>query len=258
MNKRGQITLFIILAVVIVIGVIFYFIFLRSSAVDTIEGSAAALDGANNVESAQSYFERCSQDLLENGAVLLAAQSGYLNPSDTSLFNEGDQIDTVWSRNALVPYVLDGNSYSFPYPLRVLEYKLCQYTGSGIKPCFQGFLDSLDAQGFALDVGEADVSCQASINEEGVSLRLSYPLPIEIAQSRATLTDAYVDTPLRLKKLYELANLIITHGGGDASYGNRIRPDQFMEVFMHGDVVIIQDYASSVGLRAFFFQFAVR
>src|SRR3990167_8250821 len=76
MDKRGQITIFIILGIIIVGGILIYFLFRGSMGIDGV---------STEFEPVYDLYLSCLEDTASQGVSLLGEQAGYIEPPEFSL-----------------------------------------------------------------------------------------------------------------------------------------------------------------------------
>src|SRR3989344_5177455 len=82
MGKKGQVTMFIILGIVIVAAVASIFVFKDYLIKNEFEREAAKLDLGEEAEPVYNYFKDCIADIAFDGIDIMASQGGYLEIPD--------------------------------------------------------------------------------------------------------------------------------------------------------------------------------
>ena len=78
-NKKAQISIFVIVAIAVVVGVLIFFI-LRSGVVPGI--------GKKQSEDPQAFLKDCVEDDLKKNAEIISLQGGYFEPEFYRLYEE--------------------------------------------------------------------------------------------------------------------------------------------------------------------------
>lgn len=206
MQKRGQISIFLMLGIVIlIIGGLFFY--LSTSSANKKSEINIAETGATNADIVKAYAESCvkmiSEDALFNR---IGLQGGYISPSgDAEYKEEGAPMQSQPSasyQNNAVPYYLNGNNVYTPV-LNDIKNKLANYIIVEFEKCFNAKI--FEDIGINIIKPSADIIVDASLNEEDVSVTLDYPLTIKIEKTETKLDSFGIVLPIRVKALYDSA-----------------------------------------------------
>ncbi len=198
-NSKGQLTIFIIMAIVIVAMVAGYYLLK-----DRIN-----LGGMpKEILPAYDYFLSCVEDETKIASSLMESQAGYLELPE---FEAGSAYMPFSSQlNFLgfsVPYwyYVSGNGIAKEQiPSREnMQSQLNKYLKERIKKCdFRSF----EAQGFVIEKGEPEVS--AVINSGNIKVSVDMQLTISFDNLTASQTKHSVSVDTRLGKFYDTARKI--------------------------------------------------
>ena len=193
-NKNAQVTLFVIIAVLIVgsVGLIFY-----------LQSKPSAIPA--EFQPVESYFTECIKDKLQAGSDLLGAQAGYISlPS----FEKGSAYMPFSSQlnffgNA-VPYwfYISGNNIARQQvpSLREMEKQLAEFLQEEIAKCdFSGF----EMQGYGITRGSAKAAI--TIKENLISADIDSGLILTKGDTKAKISKHKTEINSKLGKFYNLA-----------------------------------------------------
>ena len=142
-NKKGQITIFVIIAIVIIAVVALYFVF-RSDIPTSIPGfTARTRDNPN------ALLKTCLEDKIEKGVELIGTHGGYIeNPFNRTFkfIEESQSYDLsflCYTREYYVPCVNQQ-----PGLLNHLENELSAYVSDDVKDCFDELASDLEGKGY--------------------------------------------------------------------------------------------------------------
>lgn len=225
--KRGQITIFILLGILIVlaIGAAIYFM----SGEDEIPAS----DNLVTLErqSIEAYVTTCLKDVGRKGIYLIALHSGYLDPSGEQKYGEpGDGFPTVshyFANQIALSYVINGQTTSLRTK-QSLEYVLQNYVVVELEQClnFTFYEDagitvespSIDWDEINFDFSKAivgyssaTVNSSVSINPSNVLVEVSYPLRFAKGDIVLRLEDFVVLLPVRLGMLHSISEKLVNN-----------------------------------------------
>jgi hypothetical protein len=183
-KKRGQITIFI------VIGVILLIIFILSLyIISKVSEKAEIAEEAETVfetTSIKSYVTSCLKEVSDKGAWIIGAHGGYIDPNVDYTYYQGEKL----------PY-LDPNIHT----LNDTEIEFSNYIIDEIETCFN--FQIFEDMGFNITEPTSDlISANVTIAPKKIFVELRYPLIVEKGQSKSELADFVVNLPISLGALY--------------------------------------------------------
>jgi hypothetical protein len=168
-NKRGQLTIFIIIAILVVAGVAMFFI-LRGSAKDKPSGNV-------DVEPVYNYVQECMEDLGEKTLYEIAKNGGYAD-SDKNY------------------YLIRGEN-NMPSKENV-EEEISEYFNRNFYTCSEGYVDFSD-----YEIQEERIETEAIILEDKIKFNINYPLTVIKGDSYSRVTEFKFEFPSRLNLVYD-------------------------------------------------------
>jgi hypothetical protein len=140
--KRGQVTIFIILAILIVAAIFLVFMFRKDIPISI---------GQKPSEDPNAFFETCIQEKIKQTADLISIQGGYVKPEFFTEFKfEGEE-------KGEISYLCYNQNYYYPCisqePMLIqhLKNELHQEIKYDVKNCFDELTKSLSKKGYAVD-----------------------------------------------------------------------------------------------------------
>src|SRR3989344_2431791 len=235
MQKRGQITVFIIIGIfiIIVLG-----IFLYLSSYSTKEAAAASVKETTKISDADivnMYVESClksaGNDELFNR---MGLQGAYTNPEGDSQYGEpGAGIPSpVPFQGKKVPYYLEASCDKYcapqncPLPpcpfiqwrcrwnyiehipdssseLDIIRDKIAKYVEIEFAKCFNA--DMFKEIGINIELPMEGPKTEVTINEEDVSISMNYSLKAKQGDKESNMKTFRIKLPIRLNALYSSA-----------------------------------------------------
>jgi hypothetical protein len=195
-QKKSQLTIFAVLAVVLLVGASFMFMLVESPE------DAIALSAWGEVK---SYVDSCLQRTLQQGAFFIAVQGGYYEAPHDSFSYESVRIPY---------YHYYQNGPSMP-TLERIEGQLSDYITNELPSCLDDFT-SLKQQGYDISVGEMDAV--ATIAQNDVSVALEYPLVVSRGADSIRISAFAVNIPLDFSKKYDIVKDIIAKQQEEPNY----------------------------------------
>jgi hypothetical protein len=208
-TKKGQITIFIIVAVFLVVSIGIVFVVKNYSKTNVVTPPV----GTENVG---DFVTNCLKLTSENGLILIGRQGGYYKGSSSNIAYSGNDSEKMQYFTELgsinIPYYWDGTSSSNMPTITTIQNELSNYVKSNISQCLDDF-SVFKQKGFTVENGTMEVS--ARILDEKVVVFLDYPVTITKADFTQKKTVYSVDVPTRLKIFYDLTrDLILNRGDG--------------------------------------------
>ncbi|MBU1111322.1 MAG: hypothetical protein ABIG93_04305 [archaeon] len=164
MQKRGQVTVFIIVGIIIlaVAALIFY---LGSLTTENLDDENEFVQ----ISSFQIFTEGCLQTIAEEGIFYIGESGGYYNLDPLAFKYE-------LRENLEVPIYVYYDSYYIP-DISIIESQLDMYIEDHLNECLANF-SSFTKQGWEI-TGIGDFSVDSEIKPEFIEVKLNYPLSIE-------------------------------------------------------------------------------
>lgn len=200
MQKRGQTTIFIISAVLIVGIIFFFFFFLR------MESEPLFVSGAEQ-KSTQNFLEVCLRDHLYEGVQLISNQGGYIqNPLHISYKLGGEEI----------PFDISYLCYSHmdnincinqqPVLLSHLEGEIKEYLYDYSENCFDNLIDAMRNEGYQISQNDYEYKdLEININRNHIEVLIEGRL----IASKAGETFEYKNFKTRfLSNLYGIVEIV--------------------------------------------------
>ncbi|MDD5086208.1 MAG: hypothetical protein PHV16_00480 [Candidatus Nanoarchaeia archaeon] len=194
MKKRGQVTVFIILGIFILMAtiLIFYYINRTYFTPDVVV--------PQQVAPIKNYVESCIYDVGKEAIIIMGIQSGYVEiPEEISMDSDA--------------YILVGGSVKTPYwylngedispTMEDMQSQISDYVYKNMKNCLKNF-SGIDE--FIIEEKD-NITVETSIAEEEVVIKLDYTLIIKNRKGdRITEWSLYSNSvPVRLRRIYRLA-----------------------------------------------------
>jgi hypothetical protein len=180
MGKRGQVTIFIIIAILLIAIVALFFLFKDKINVFRAPDNPVFM-----------YVESCITETGEDGILYIAKNGGYVYAPSLSS-SEG------------VPYYYH-NDKSYVPALDRVENQLSEYVEMALSACTDEFGEFPE-----LEVEEGEVSCQTKIQENEVVINVNYPLVVKKGEDTTRFEDfRSVKINSRIYTMHDSINKII-------------------------------------------------
>ncbi|MFH1311488.1 MAG: hypothetical protein ABIH65_03730 [Nanoarchaeota archaeon] len=196
MEKRGQITIFIIIAIVIVAGALVYL---------ALSGSFSATKIPANLEPVYTTFLECIKQDTLTGISVLESQAGYIELPDfepgSSYMPFSSQLNFLGNPVPYWYYVSGNNIQKEQVPTKsTMEKQLGEYIENKISNCnFQAYYE----QGFEISLAEP--SADININDNNVEIDINANLNILKADESVVVKNHKTSVDSKLGSLYDSA-----------------------------------------------------
>lgn len=196
-SKKAQITVFLIIAVLIlaIFGMVFY---IRSlSGIET----KKAIDVPDDIAPLYQHVSDCIKDSSTSALYLLGVQGGYINLPD-------DYLDANYSEIAYSYY----ESKSSLVSLDTMRSELASFISAAVPLCvdFSAFPD--------FDITSEDVNVDVDIADDKVFFDVEYPLTVKQGEIVNTIKDFNVHVPVKLGYIHDALSGIVDKTLSDPDY----------------------------------------
>ena len=202
LGRKGQISMFIILGIIILVGVALM-IYLRGAGIEK-EEEAAAKRLANiplELRPLYSYVDNCIKDIAESGIMLLGVQGGYIYRWDKTLETNYSSIAYgYYERKDVLP------------SLEFIKSEIDAHLNSSIGSCVNNsmFPD--------LEISTGAIANEIDILPDSVDIKVDYGVKAEKGDFVGELGEFFIKIPVRLGYSYYAAEQIIKKQIEDPDY----------------------------------------
>lgn len=200
MSKKAQVTIFFIVAIVIVAAVALFFLFrlekspFTPSAVET---------------NPQAFMSNCIEEEMRTNINLVLSQGGFIEPLKYHLFDNNKVTYLCYNPGSYAPC-----TNQHPMFIQEISKELNAEITPVIEQCFNEFETALTKQGYEISIGEyLDTSISLTLNK--VFVDITKDLEITKNQETSTLNDMRLTY---LSSLYNLASIANEIANGESEY----------------------------------------
>ena len=195
--KRGQLTIFIIVGILIVASVSFFFV--------SRAGLIPGIGGSTQESNVNSFLNTCLEGNVRDAIDLILKNGGYLKPqfSIDFLFEDAETATEItylcYNQNDYFPCVNQE-----PLLFKNAEKEITDFIFDDVSNCFDDLEESLDRQNFEVS-GPGLKEFKVELKPGQVILQLDSELTLSRAGETTTEKDYQVNIPT---KLYEILNVV--------------------------------------------------
>ena len=181
MNKRGQVTVFVIISI-IVVSVLLVFFTLRSGIINNQVNP--------EIGPMHNYIQNCIDRSAEDAIYHIGQFGGYyVSPEKSNSQN--------------IPYYFY-NGENLMLPLEQIQEELSEYMKNEIFFCTKNFVDFPD-----FEVTQSEIDVESRILKDEVAFKVEYPLGIKKGESTYALGSFNSEVPSRLNDVYEVSSMLV-------------------------------------------------
>jgi len=226
-NKRAQMTIFVIIAIVVVAGIL-AFVLIKSN----ISGGIS-----KNLEPVYSYYDSCITEKAREAIDIAGSQGGYVTPPDYASGSEyapsSSQLNFLGFPVPYWYYVSGNGLIKEQVPSKTeIEKQIAEYIADKISECSY---DSFYSQGYSIEFSEPQITVK--INDGFISVADKSNLKVSKGEETASVTNHNVEVTSSFGALYSDAVRIY----------NLEKSDAFLEEY---GVDILRLYAPVDGVEA--------
>lgn len=223
-NKRGQIAIWIILAVVLFASILIYFAFQNK----------ALLTGKEEFEPT-SYITKCAREVVNEAADKMMPQGGFIEPINYKMY-----------KDIKVSYLCQANGFYTScinlHPMLINEIKtqIADYANPVIEKCFNDMKKEAEKSGKTIELEEMNLAI--SLAPERIYADISRKTTIKEGETIRTIEKYDVEA---VNPAYDLANTAIDIANNEAKYcyfeylGYMVLRDVTIEKFVMSDATKI-------------------
>jgi hypothetical protein len=202
LKKRGQVTIFIILGIILLLSVML-FLFLRRE-VSVFKPEAVL---PPEIVPINQYILDCVEEISRDGARIAGANAGFIELPTEIETNPEAYLPPFPISPVKTPLWFYRGQRRVP-PLNYIVFQLENYIHENLPECLREF----EAFKTAFNITElGNISVEIELSEEDFTVNINYPLDIilKAKEQKFFLEDFSVSIPFRIRKMYELAAQIL-------------------------------------------------
>ena len=196
MNKRGQMTIFIILGIVLVTAVVLYFVLTKANIIPPL---LTPSDAASELRDVDEHITGCLEEVGMDYVTILGLQGGYLStgPDTFRMFNDSQVSYLCWNQEGIP------TCRNRLLTVNHMEEELTQSINQALQTCINVYEYSDDVE--AVAAWDLDVA----INRNSVTLDFYYPVEITRKEDVASEDEFSETLNVPLGELYEVSQDIV-------------------------------------------------
>jgi len=237
-SKKGQVTIFVIIAILIVASVLVYYLFIKPNYIGA--------DGG------RLNFEVCIEDAVEEEIEVIGEQAGFVEPEFYYLYQDDKVGYLCYTNLYLKPCVMQK-----PFLTNHFKSELKKAVGEKVARCYENSISELKRKGY--EVISGDVDLDISLNPGQIVVKVDAPTSV----TRETTKSFQTFRTVINSEVYDLLMLSTSILQYEAQYGDAavdsflvFYPDVLVQKMKQSDgttIYMLEDKSSKIK-----FQFASR
>lgn len=214
MKKRGQVTIFILVGIMIVSAVLIFFLWAKPTFID--EGTGV------------KGFEGCVRDVLENGINELEGKAGFVEADFTYAYMGEDLSYLCYAGDFYSTCVVQA-----PFLKKVFDESLEALIRDDVDACYDATVSSLKDEGYEVVSGEVVYNVEI----EPGAVRVEIDAPVSVGSKSFARFNVKVNSPVYEMTMIATSILQFEAKYGDADVSSMMvyYPDYYIEKIKRGD-----------------------
>ena len=215
MNKRGQLTIFIILGILIAAVIAYLLVFDRKPSVTR----------GQDFDNPESYIDNCVKEKTLEVLDEMILHGGFVAPNDTAMYDGNAVAYLCKNVNYYQPCITQHPRYLFG-----LQREFAEQVGDDVVQCFAELEQELTRRNYAVDGG--DISINAEFKPEIVELKVFRDFTISKGDFARSFDSFDIYVPHPIYDLAFIANEIVAQEARWCYFSN----DGFMALYTDYDI----------------------
>jgi hypothetical protein len=213
MEKKGQVTIFIIVGILIVGLILLFFLFKDSINLPTIGGEE---------KNPSSYLESCLEENVKEGINLLLLQGGKISPNSYKSFKfEGEEPKNIsylcYNSQDYLPCVNQE-----PMLIKTLENEMYNYIETDVEECFDSLTSNLKKQRYNVDATYRKF--EINLDEEGIKINIDAKITLTKSDETSTQENFEIIIPSEMREIAIVAGEIINKEASTCDFNHYDMP----------------------------------
>lgn len=201
-NKRSQVTIFIIIALIIVIAIAFIFLVWRKP---TIEVSPTT--------DPEGYIEKCTKDATKEAIDILSEQGGDIKPEGSVMYKDKSIAYLCYNANYYKPCVNQR-----PLLIEHIEKEITFYIEPKIQDCFLSLKQELEKRNYDVEMGSMNTE---DITTELQSKRVIVTIDRKLQMTKNEATRNFEEFKAQVSSsIYDLGKIAMEVANQESRYCN--------------------------------------
>jgi hypothetical protein len=164
-RTKGQMTIFIIIAIILVVALVLFFALRSKKIVDIVRPS---------MPSPPEYIEKCARDSAKEAIDIMLPQAGYIQPTNFKLYEDNKVGYLCYNNNFYYPCINQEPLY-----IRHLEQEIKSYIEPKIKDCFYNLKREYQNRDYRVEEGPFNLDIQLAPKQVDIKIKKRFEVSKE-------------------------------------------------------------------------------
>jgi len=223
--KKAQVTIFVILALILVVAIILLFLLINQPDIEVID-----------IENPQAYIESCTRDAVEEAIDIISSQGGDIIPQGSVMYMDNNLAYLCYNANYYEPCINQR-----PMLIEHIEGEIDSYIWSKVDNCFNFLKAELEKKNYDISMGEMVLTTKLQSKQVVVDIARDFKM------SKNDETQKFKNFRMNLvHSLYDLVKVAVEIVNQEARYCNFdilgfmiFYPEYDLDKFRTGDSDVI-------------------
>ncbi len=201
MKRKGQVTVFIIVAVMIVAAIVLFFLLRGRQVIEIFKPTMLEPQG---------YIEKCVRDATSEAISIMLPQGGYITPTNYKLYENNKVAYLCYNENYYESCINQEPVY-----IKHLESEIKKYISPKVADCVYSLSEELKDRGYVVNYDDADIDVDVVPGKVKVEVNNDFEMSKNEEHKKY---DSF--KVLKVSPLFELANVAKEIVNQEAKYCN--------------------------------------
>jgi len=162
LNKKGQVTIFVIIALIIVVSMLLLFLLFKAPEPEIIDE-----------DNPQAFIESCTREAVEEALDILMPQGGDINPKGSLMYYNINRTYLCYNANYYLPCINQR-----PMLIEHVENEINNYIEPRVANCFNILKSKLEER-YAIETGDMNLNTKIGPNQISVKINKYFKISKE-------------------------------------------------------------------------------
>lgn len=199
LNKKSQITIFIILALIIVVAIVMLFLLMKPKDFQV-----------EDIENPQAYIDSCTRGFTEEAINVLSEQGGDISPEGSTMFRGRNITYLCYNANFYQPCIMQR-----PDLINHIENEITNYIEPKVNNCFNALKAKLEAKNYIIEIGDMQLQTKLQTGKVVVNIDRNFKMTKREETRNFDNFKSIITNPI-----HELAEVAMEIANQEAKYCN--------------------------------------
>lgn len=160
LNNRAQVTIFIVLALIIVVSIVLFFLLMKKPQLQV-----------EDIENPQAYIDGCVKEFTEEAINILSEHGGDINPEGSTMFRGKNITYLCYNANFYEPCIMQR-----PDLITHIEKEITNYIEPKVDNCFNALKTKLEDKNYEIELGDMQLQTKLQTGKVIVNINRNFKM----------------------------------------------------------------------------------